>query len=407
MLGESGTVTHTGEFPRKRKGGQMARKGAAHPPVIPIAERDEWSKRLREIASTPLLFCEDFPRIAKRYEAWWNQEVLDRPVFAAAVPLDPAGTLPSRLELLDHPEEWFEATLADMKATRWIGDALPNIRVNFGPVMLGGLLGADTEFGAGTTWTHAFIRDDWSNAPDWDIREDTRFWKLLVRLMRMVSEDASGRYLVRTPDLGGSADVLLNLRGSGELCVDVLEKPDVVRAAVDAIYPSWRKGFTELYRVALSHGAGLIHWIGMWSDESYMIPACDFGYLIGPQPFERVFLADIARQAATAGRAVFHLDGPGSTRHLDALLDIPEMRAIQYVPGAGTPSALPWVDMLRRIQDRGRSLVVCCEPSEVLRLCEVLKPEGLMFTPAGGDGWDRIDDVFAAFSRRFGCKVKT
>jgi hypothetical protein len=382
----------------------MAPRRIRHPAVAPIAERDEWSKRLRKLATTPLEFCEDFPTIAKRYETWWNQGVLDRPLFAASVPAEARRETSKHLELLGSPEEWFEATLADLKAIRWIGDALPNIRVDFGPVMLGGLLGAETEFGSDTTWTHAFIDDDWSNAPDWSIREDTPFWKLLVRLMRMVSRDAAGRYLVRTPDLGGSADVLLNLRGSGPLCIDVLEKPDVVGEAADAIYPSWRRGFTECYRVALSEGAGLIHWIGLWSDEPYMIPACDFNYLIGPEPFERIFLPDIARQAATAGRAVFHLDGPGATRHIDALLDIPEMKAVQYVPGAGTPSALPWIEMLRKIQSTGRSLVVCCPPTEVLRLTELLRPEGLAFTPSGGGGWDRIDDIFAALRKRFGCK---
>ena len=382
----------------------MAKKGIPHPGVVPIAERDEWSRRLREIASKPLEFSEDFPTIARRYEAWWKGEMLDRPVFAAEVAREPGRVIAKRLDLLDRPEEWFEAALADLKAMRRIGDALPNIRVDFGPVMLGGLLGAKTEFGSGTTWTHAFIDDDWSNVPDWNIREETRFWKLLVRLLEMVSADAAGRYLVRTPDFGGSADVLLNLRGSMELCMDVLEKPEVVRSAVEALYPSWRKGFTECYRVALSHGAGVIHWIGPWSDEPYMIPACDFGYLIGPEPFRAIFLADIARQSATAGRALFHLDGPGSTRHLDALLEIPEMRAIQYVPGAGTPTALPWVEMFRKIQSKGRSLVICCPPAEVLRLTELLRPEGVMFTPAGGEGGDRIDEVFAALCRKFGCK---
>ena len=67
-----------------------------------------------------------------------------------------------------------------------------------------------------------------------------------------------------------------------------------------------------------------------------MIPACDFNFLIGPREFERLFLPDIARQAATAGRAIFHLDGPGAARHIDALLDLPELQAIQFVPGAGT-----------------------------------------------------------------------
>jgi len=366
-----------------------------------MPELSGWAKILQEIATKPLAFCEDFPAIAQRFEAFWAHEAADRPIFIAAANSDPSRPITRRLELLDQPDAWFEAKLADLHQLHCVGDALPSIRVDFGPVLLGAMFGGKLEFGGDTAWTHAFINDDWSNAPDWTLRDNNPWWLLLCSLLKRVAADAAGRYLVCTPDLGASADVLLNLRGATALCLDVLEQPDRISSATDAIYPAWHRAFSQLYRETTARRAGLIHWLGVWSDRPYMIPACDFNFMIGPNEFNRLCLPDIARQAATVGRAVFHLDGPGAARHIDALLDVPDIQAIQFTPGTGTPSALAWVDMFRKIQRRRRSLIVVCPAHEVLTLCEALPPEGLAFLLDNAPPPDELDDLFRQLCRQY------
>lgn len=372
-----------------------------HPPITPIPELTSWAASHQQIASRPLAFCDDFPAIARRFEAWWNHAAVDRPIFIATANANPKRPINRRLDLLFSPDQWFEAKLADMQQLHRVGDALPNIRVDFGPVLLGGMLGGKIEFGADTTWTHAFIDDDWSNAPDWVLRDENELWQHLRTLLELVSKDAAGRYLVCMPDLGGSADVLLNLRGSQPLCMDAIEQPDRVREAIDAIYPAWHRAFTELYRVPHAHGAGVIHWLQLWSQRPYMIPACDFNFMIGPGEFRDLCLPDIARQAATVGRAVFHLDGTGAARHIDALLEVPDIQAIQYTPGEGTPSVLPWIEMFHKIQKKGRSVLAICPAKEVLKLCEEVRPEGLAILITESLTPQNLDDLFETFQRRF------
>lgn len=372
---------------------------SVHPPISPIPDLAAWAQRLGQLARQPLEFCENFPIIAQRFEAWWAHEVLDRPLFLATANPHPSRPITRRLELLEQPEAWFQAKLADMLQVHRVGDSLPYIRADFGAVLLSGLLGGHREIGADTGWTHAFIDEDWSNAPDWAIADDNAYWNLLLELVDRVAEDAPGRYLVCTPDLGGSADVLLTLRGSEQLCLDVVIQPARIQAAVDAMYESWRRAFVELYRRTVNRGVGLIHWLGLWSDQPYMIPACDFNALIGPRHFESLLLPDIARQAATAGRAVFHLDGPDAARHIDALLEVPEIQAIQFTPGAGTPSALAWVEMFRKIQDKGRSVLAICPPDEVLALCDALRPEGLAIMIDQAMTPDKLDSLFDQLCR--------
>ena len=370
-------------------------------PIVRMPEIEEWSIGLEGVASAPLEFCEGFPEIARRFEAWWAQELFDRPVFIATANANPSRPITRRLDLLARPDAWFEEKFADMVQTHRVGDALPSVRVDFGPVLLGAMLGGRLEFGADTGWTHAFINDEWSNAPDWSLREDNPWWVQLRGLTRRVAEDAVGRYLVCGPDLGGAGDVLLNLRGSTQLCMDVIERPDLVRRTTDAIYPAWHQAFSEFNRIVAGRGAGLLHWLGLWSNRTYMIPACDFNYMISPAQFRDLFLPDIARQTATVGRAVFHLDGPGAANHIDALLEVPDIQAIQFTPGEGTPSALAWVEMFRKVQDRGRSILPICPAEEVLELCEALKPEGLAIIVTGALTPGQLDDLFREFARRY------
>jgi hypothetical protein len=371
-----------------------------YPPVTPIPQLPEWERTLTHIAAGPLEYCPDFPTIARRHEAFWANDMIDRPLFLASANTNPARPITRRLDLLDDPEAWFEAKIADLEQTHRVGDTLPTVRVDFGAVMLGALLGAEVEFESDTTWTHAFIDDDWSNAPEWIIREDNTYWRQMQTLAQLTTERGVGRYVVMVPNIGASSDLLLNLRGSSQLCLDVLQQPDQIEAAIEAIYPLWYQVFVRLHEIIVGGGVGITEYLGLWSNKPYGLPSCDFNALIGPRPFQRLLLPDIARQAATAGRAIYHLDGPDAARHVDALLDVPELDAIQYVAGAGH-SALFKLDMLKKIQACGKPLQVLCAFDDVLPLADELHPEGLAFLVDEVPDPESLDALFEAFCNRY------
>lgn len=364
----------------------LSRQKAAGPQVVAPLE--------------PLACCPDFPAIARRFEAWWARDLIDRPLFLASANSDPGRPITRRLDLLDDPGRWMKTKLADLAQLHRAGDLLPSVRPDLGPVLLGSILGGRRTFEADTAWTHSFISDDWSNA-DWLLHEENPWWQRMLSFTRRVAREARGRFVVCSPGLGGTGEVLLNLRGASQLSLDVVDQPEKIRAAVAAVYPVWQRAFAALYSITAEEGAGLIHWLNLWSGVPYLVAECDFAYMIGRSAFEDLFLSDIARQATAVGRAIFHLDGPRATRHLDSLLTVPALQAIQYSPGAGTPSALAWAPMLRRIQASGRALLVICPPDEVLELCEVLRPEGLAIWVDAALSVRELDDLFDAFCRRY------
>ena len=111
-------------------------------------------------------------------------------------------------EISSRPDAWYAAKYEDMQQTHRVGDTLPNIRADFGAVLLGGLYGGDREESADTSWTVRYINDDWSNIPDWSaLREDNHWFQPMRGALRRAARDPPGRSLVCTPDTG--ADLLM------------------------------------------------------------------------------------------------------------------------------------------------------------------------------------------------------
>jgi 5-methyltetrahydrofolate--homocysteine methyltransferase len=124
--------------------------------------------------------------------------------------------------------------------------------------------------------------------------------------------------------------------------------------------------------------------MGIWSDQPAIDLQNDFSCLISSRMFEAYFLPSLEQQTRWVERTIYHLDGPGAIRHLDALLSLPRLDGIQWVPGAGAPEMSRWIRLLRRIQAGGKLLVLNCEAWEVETLLAELEPEGLLLSTACG-----------------------
>jgi hypothetical protein len=91
-------------------------------------------------------------------------------------------------------------------------------------------------------------------------------------------------------------------------------------------------------------------------------------------------LPTIVRAVDAAEKSIFHLDGPAALRHLDLLLELPQLAAVQWVYGAGAGPATKWIDVYRRIQAAGKSAQVICDtPEQAMTILETLGPRGMWF----------------------------
>jgi hypothetical protein len=336
------------------------------------------SVKLAEIRRRPLALMPDFLEVAERWENWWNFKA-DRPLLigyvsrpGTAVPLE------SGFNLLDQPARYVASRRAYVESKIWLGDTIPSARIELGPVALGGMLGAPLKLmeNEGTSWQDPIIHD-WDNPPPLSLDPDNRWFKIVSTLADALAQDAAGHYAVMPPELGGALDVLSNLRDPNRLCLDVLECPEKIKRAAMQVVESWQTVFSMQYQKIVGHGAVPIQWLGCWSDRPYAITTCDFNYMISPEAFVDICMPSIHEQAARVGRSVFHLDG--APRHVQALIDDPAITAIQYSPGDGTPSALAYLDMFKRIQAAGKPVIVTTGAEEVKELVRNLDKRGLVF----------------------------
>ena len=80
----------------------------------------------------------------------------------------------------------------------------------------------------------------------------------------------------------------------------------------------------------------------------------DFCYMISPAMFDRFVKPELAATCRRLKHAFYHLDGPGELAHLDSLLEIPELKGVQWVPGAGQPDITHWPEVYRKIAKAGK-----------------------------------------------------
>ena len=96
-------------------------------------------------------------------------------------------------------------------------------------------------------------------------------------------------------------------------------------------------------------------------------------------------------------RCIYHLDGPQALRFLDTLLSIPEIHAIQWVPGAGQDYWAEWIHVYHRIQAANKAFCLHVPLQDLDQLFEVLQPEGAWVTVGGIGNQETADYVLRRF----------
>ena len=335
------------------------------------------------VDSGTLAGIDDWPIIQQRYEAWWHGQAIDRALIGLTAPkIESADEVVPPEQLLDYwtnPERVLARVKRNLDATYSCGDAFPIAQPVGGGLVavLAAFLGARVRLiDTRTAWSGHVI-DDWQSRPRFAFDPTNEWWLRVARLLSAAAERAAGRYCVSIPDLNGPGEVLARLRGTEPLAVDLLENPEAVLAAMPEINQAWYRYWQACNGIIHQHVGGYVFWMGMWSELPATDLQTDFSIMVSKPMFDRFFLPSVEEQTRLVERSIYHLDGPGAVRHLDSLLDLPRLSAIQWVPGAGAPPVSYWLPLLRRVQARGKGLWLWAEPWEVPILLAELEPEGL------------------------------
>ena len=326
----------------------------------------------------------DFQQTIERFEAWWHGEIIDRPPLAVRVkptrswdgPPEHGGCLAQRWLDVEYQLERAEAA---MRQRDYPGDAFPALVPNVGPELTATLLGCPLEFSEHTSWSRPVVHsfEEWNGIVGRPLDFDNPYWQAVERMTHLALERSEGRYLVGVCDLHDNYDTMAALRDPMYLCLDIGDDPDRIAEVAKDLRRVFIEAFARLWRPIKAAGMGCTTWTSIYHEGPAYLPSCDFWCMVGPELARDRILPDIRAEMAPLERSLFHLDGPDALRHLNLLLDLPELDAVQWTYGAGNGPASRWMGTFRRILDAGKSVHITGEADDLLKVLEALGPEGL------------------------------
>ncbi|HUT23316.1 MAG TPA: hypothetical protein VM492_03120 [Sumerlaeia bacterium] len=352
-------------------------------------------------------FKPDYEEARKRIEAWWDCEVIDRALtlIAFSKPENERVPFPAKRHATLR-ERWFDTdfnadcAFAAAANTIYYADALPIQHPNLGPEVFSAFYGCDLEFSEGTSWSVPIL-EDWDSEAVARLRLDANnvYYRKIMEMTDAYLERADGRFIVGYTDLHVGGDAIAAFRDPQALCLDVLERPDEVRALCERITDDFLALYDRYYEKLSAAGMPSTTWLNLTCDGKYHVPSNDFSCMISDKTFEDVFLPGIERECAHMDRNIYHLDGPGALRFLDRLMDVPKMYAIQWVPGAGHDDWHDWIRVYQRIQARRRAFQVWLPAKDLDEFFTHLRPEGACLCVGGISNQEEADAVLRKIAR--------
>jgi len=307
------------------------------------------------------------------WKAFWNHEIVKRPCVAVMAPKDGITPVPGpRGQYL--PDVDFDRLLnqaeASMASIYYGGEAMPFFEPSFGPDQLAAFVGGELDTSKDsddTTWSAPFV-ESWEQELPLKLGERNPSWVRMLELYRNAARRGQGKFLLGMLDIHSNFDLLAAIRGPDRLCMDLLDQPDVVRAAMASAQRLYHVVYDALYEAGGMAGRGTCGWLPYYCEERYATTQCDFCLLLSPAQFEEFVLPSVTDESDYLDHSIYHYDGRGALRHFDVITGIRKLDGIQWTPSAGDKPMIEWMDLLKRFQAAGKNVFVGCSSVEELKV---------------------------------------
>lgn len=330
-------------------------------------------------------YRDGWPEIAERFEAWWARAATDRPLLWIVAPRDtplPGAERPPDPPL---PDKYLDAAgimhaaRARAARTAFLGDAFPTVDGNLGPGSLALYLGSEPVFRPDTVWFTPCLTDlDTDPLPTFD--PQNRWFSTHLDLIRALREGAGDDMWVTIPDLVESVDILAAMRDPMHLLYDLMDRPAACHRWLERINELYAPVYDAFYDIVKDRdGASMFTAFCLWGRGKTCKVQCDFAAMMSPAQFGEFYVPYVTRQIEGLDRILYHLDGPDCIRHVDQLVAIEKLQAIQWVAGAGKPhhGCEQWFPLYRKVLDAGKGLQVSLPVNEVVPFVKRFGARGL------------------------------
>lgn len=305
-------------------------------------------------------------KIRETYRKWWAGE-LERPVLPIVLRGEDAGRPQPGTPLLTqetcHDLSISAADIIDridyeLSKEQYFGDAFPFFNMHtYGPGVAAAFLGAELHNSTGLVWFHPK-----EILPISELHfeyDPNNIW--LCRIKDVYAEAVkrwNGQVIMGMPDLGGTLDILSTFRPAEKLLLDLYDYPEEVTRLVNEIDTLWFKFYNEINSVLAPGRQGFSDWSRIYSEGETYILQSDFSYMISTPMFDEFTKPQLETACKTLKTSIYHLDGVGQLQHLDSLLKIKELNAVQWIPGTGQPEVEYWPEVYNKISRAGKGIML-------------------------------------------------
>ena len=229
----------------------------------------------------------------------------------------------------------------------FLGESFPNLNIDFGPGSLASYLGSEIGFKEDTVWFNKCL-DSWDGVPKLTFDPENKWFKKHLQLAKDCQALAGDDFYVDMPDLMENIDVLASLRGAQDILFDLLDEPEMIGERIQEVTDIYYEYYDRFYDVIKDEEGGNAYTVfQIWGPGRTVKLQCDFSAMMSPEDFRKYIQPSLRSQSENVDHVLFHLDGPAAIKHMDALMEIEGIDALQWTSGdAGPDGTLPDWDVI-------------------------------------------------------------
>ena len=229
----------------------------------------------------------------------------------------------------------------------FLGESFPNLNIDFGPGSLASYLGSEIGFKEDTVWFNKCL-DGWDGVPKLTFDPENKWFKKHLQLAKDCQALAGDDFYVDMPDLMENIDVLASLRGAQDILFDLLDEPEMIGERIQEVTDIYYEYYDRFYDVIKDEEGGNAYTVfQIWGPGRTVKLQCDFSAMMSPEDFRKYIQPSLRSQSENVDHVLYHLDGPAAIKHMDALMEIEGIDALQWTSGdVGPDGTLPDWDVI-------------------------------------------------------------
>ncbi len=289
-------------------------------------------------------YKKDWEATRQRFEDYWKGQNTGRPIMRVTgvkpgyypFQLPPGVKSRTLEEKYTDPESIVRRYRYYCETHEFLGESFPNLNADFGPGSLAAYLGSEIRWQPNTVWFDPCV-DEWETFPELKFDPENKWFKKHIHIFDECRKLIGGDFPIAIPDLMENVDVLASLRGAMNLLYDMLDDEEEVIKRVQQVTDCYQQYYDAFYKYAQYEGGSAYTVFQIFGSGKTQKLQCDFSALLSPDYFRTFVLDSLKQVSASLDHVLYHLDGPDAIKHMDALMEVDGIQALQWTSGDAGP----------------------------------------------------------------------